>query len=199
MACEATVIQPSVYPSGALRAVSATPMLLPAPGLWSMMNCWPKWRPSQSHSRRPWKSVLPPGENGMMRRTGLLGQDAAGSCAPAVRAMPNPETNPAPASSKVLRFMAPPRAYLVSGSASGLSLQRVTVPLEVLTVKHLLSGSAGSLVLAALCWLAGAGGALAGVSAGGGGGLDLTIGVTIARPVTSPASVSPIRWHSRPE
>src|SRR5436190_21173359 len=70
-----------------------------------MTNCWPKWRPSQSHSRRPWKAVLPPGENGMIRRTLLLGQAAAGSCAAALCAMPNPDANPAPASSNVLRFM----------------------------------------------------------------------------------------------
>ena len=37
-----------------LRASSATPRLLPAPGLWSMMNCWPKWRDSQSQRMRPW-------------------------------------------------------------------------------------------------------------------------------------------------
>src|SRR5689334_1768818 len=49
------------------------PMLPPAPARLSAMNCVPYALVSVSATRRPMMSVGPPGGNGMMTRTGLVG------------------------------------------------------------------------------------------------------------------------------
>src|SRR5262249_33868718 len=61
------------------------PMLLPAPGLFSITICWPHTSESRLVRMRATTSVPPPGGNGTTRRTKRFGQDEA-PCAPAWRA-----------------------------------------------------------------------------------------------------------------
>src|SRR2546423_9112788 len=61
------------------------PMLLPAPGLFSMNTCWRHIVESFSASMRATISVGPPAATGTMMRTGLVGYPAVGVCAPPSR------------------------------------------------------------------------------------------------------------------
>src|SRR5688500_3942137 len=69
----ATVITHSVEPSGGDFAQSSVPMLPPAPARLSGTNCTPYALVSVSAAKRPMMSVGPPGGNGMITRTGLVG------------------------------------------------------------------------------------------------------------------------------
>jgi hypothetical protein len=61
IACTATVVIISVYPSaGACSIISAAKSPAP-PGLFSMMIGWPSFSPSFCESRRATTSVEPPG------------------------------------------------------------------------------------------------------------------------------------------
>src|SRR5262249_23084288 len=71
----------TVYPSGSDLATYSAPMLLPAPGLFSMNTCWPHIAESLSASMRATISVGPPAATGTMMRTGLVGYPALGVCA----------------------------------------------------------------------------------------------------------------------
>ena len=51
----------------------AEPVVPPAPERFSMMNCWPIWSESLGSTMRAVMSFAPPGGNGMITRTGLLG------------------------------------------------------------------------------------------------------------------------------
>jgi hypothetical protein len=63
----------SVYPSGGATATSRVPMLPPAPGLLSTMNCCLKASDSFCATSRPTESDPPPGVNGITMRTGREG------------------------------------------------------------------------------------------------------------------------------
>src|SRR3954468_14308716 len=60
-------------------------MRLPAPGLFSTKNCWPKLFAKCSASTRPTMSVPPAGGDGTMMRTGRGGESACASACPAKR------------------------------------------------------------------------------------------------------------------
>jgi hypothetical protein len=74
----------SVWPSR-LCSAAATPMALPAPGLFSTITAWPSCGASTSASTRAEPSAPPPGAKGTMMRSGLVGQASA---APAARGSP---------------------------------------------------------------------------------------------------------------
>src|SRR5262249_6538731 len=62
-----------VYPSGSDFATYSVPMLLPAPGLFSMNTCWPHIAESLSASMRGTMSVGPPAATGTVMAPGLPG------------------------------------------------------------------------------------------------------------------------------
>src|SRR6266571_329281 len=62
-----------VWPSGAAFAAASVPMMPPAPPWLSATTCLPRRSASWKAIMRPTTSLLPPGGNGMMSRTGLLG------------------------------------------------------------------------------------------------------------------------------
>src|SRR5260221_7958572 len=63
-----------------------------APGRFSTTSCWPRRSPTLGAMRRDMMSIVSPGGNGTIRRTGLVGQDCA---FPRVKcnASNNPETH----------------------------------------------------------------------------------------------------------
>ena len=63
----------SVYPSGGAFAARSVPMTPPAPPRLSTTTCLPHRSPSCVAIMRPTMSLLPPGGNGTMSRTGLAG------------------------------------------------------------------------------------------------------------------------------
>jgi len=63
----------SVVPSGAERATAAAPILVPAPGRFSMTNGLPKRCSSFGASRRATISMPPPGPVGTTIVTGRAG------------------------------------------------------------------------------------------------------------------------------
>src|SRR5215471_16415099 len=71
----------NVWPSGGARTTASVPMLPPAPGLFSMMNCWPNRSDSRWPIRRAVMSVAPAEPKGTMSRTGRVGY----ACARAMR------------------------------------------------------------------------------------------------------------------
>ena len=87
-----------------------------------------------------------------------------------------------------------PVHFTLQSPLSGTSSQRVLDPFPDLTTKHLRSLSLDGLSLA------GSGGVSAPVGARDGDeGRNLSAGVTLARPLTSPAEVRPSKLHSLPE
>src|ERR1039458_7814739 len=78
---------------------------------------------------------------------------------------------------------------------SGTSLQRSAVPLAVFTVKHLFARIVGA---PWLLWLGGAAILSAASGTGGGAAGASSAGVTLVRPLTSPAELSPSSVHSLP-
>ena len=62
-----------MYPSGADRAVSAAPMLPPAPGLFSTVTGWPMDFASSRPIARAVMSTPPPGGKGQIMRIGFEG------------------------------------------------------------------------------------------------------------------------------
>ena len=68
-----TVATPSLYPSGAARAVSLAPTMPPPPGLLVTITLWPSALPSGSEMTRATMSVVPPGANGTCSSTGRFG------------------------------------------------------------------------------------------------------------------------------
>jgi len=66
-------IRSRVYPSGRVFMTTSVPTLLPAPGLFSMTNCWPRRSDSHWPIRRAMMSVDPPAANGTTMRTGRAG------------------------------------------------------------------------------------------------------------------------------
>ncbi len=50
----------TVYPSGSALTTVSVPMLLPAPGLFSITNCWPNRSESRWPIKRARISVAPP-------------------------------------------------------------------------------------------------------------------------------------------
>ena len=68
-----TVATPSVYPSGAERAVSLAPTMPPPPALFSTITFWPRALPRGSAITRAMMSVVPPGANGTCSLITLLG------------------------------------------------------------------------------------------------------------------------------
>src|SRR6185436_11693875 len=69
----ATEISSSVYPSGGDFAACSVPMMPPAPPRLSITTPWPRRSLSCWPMARPTTSLLPPGGNGMIRRTGFEG------------------------------------------------------------------------------------------------------------------------------
>src|SRR5688572_12665446 len=69
----ATEISSSVCPSAVAFAASLVPMIPPAPPRLSITTLWPSRSPSCWPMARPTTSLLPPGGNGMIRRTGFDG------------------------------------------------------------------------------------------------------------------------------
>ncbi|MNE66542.1 hypothetical protein D3C80_1620980 [compost metagenome] len=89
LAAYAGITTPNVSPSGAALATMSTPMMLLAPGLFSMTMGWPRAFCRPTCSRRAIWSVKPPAVYGTMMRTGLFGQpvcDQAGAQATALPA-----------------------------------------------------------------------------------------------------------------
>src|SRR5437763_17161008 len=68
-----------VWPSGGALATYPLPMTVPAPGFVSTSTGWPQRAASFSETRRASTSAEPPGANGTMKCTGLLGK--AWACA----------------------------------------------------------------------------------------------------------------------
>ena len=60
-------------PLGADLATRSVPMMVPAPPMFSMTIWLPRRSESLDATNRPIRSVPPPGMNGMMSRTGLVG------------------------------------------------------------------------------------------------------------------------------
>ena len=58
---------------GGARTTASVPILLPAPGRFSMMNCWPSRSDSHCPIRRAMMSVAPAGGKPTMMRTGRAG------------------------------------------------------------------------------------------------------------------------------
>src|SRR4029078_3200267 len=67
----------SVYPSGAAIAQASVPITPPAPPRLSTNTCWPSWLLSCCATSRPTTSLLPPGGNGTIKRTGRFGESSA--------------------------------------------------------------------------------------------------------------------------
>src|SRR5436190_22466884 len=67
----------SVYPSAGALATASVPMIPPAPPWLSTTTCLPRRSESWKAIMRPTTSLLPPGGNGMIMRTGLLGYACA--------------------------------------------------------------------------------------------------------------------------
>src|SRR5712691_909363 len=63
----------SVYPSADASTTASVAMLPPAPGRFSMMNCWPKRSDSHCAIRRAAMSGAPPAANPTKMRTGRAG------------------------------------------------------------------------------------------------------------------------------
>src|SRR5882762_9524480 len=76
----ATETRSSVWPSGIDLATASVPMIPPAPPWLSATTCLPRRSESWKAIIRPTTSLLPPGGNGMIIRTGLLGYDCAAAC-----------------------------------------------------------------------------------------------------------------------
>jgi hypothetical protein len=72
-----------VYPSAGAFAAIAAPIVPPAPPRFSITNCWPSICESLAVSGRATVSVPPPGGNGTITLTGLLGQSCASAGMPA--------------------------------------------------------------------------------------------------------------------
>src|SRR5438094_571763 len=72
MTCAVTTT-PSVWPSGADFATRSVPTTVPAPGRFSTITGWPQTSCILPATRRPMMSVAPPGGNGTIMRTGLVG------------------------------------------------------------------------------------------------------------------------------
>src|SRR6266436_6095577 len=53
--------------------MATTPVVPPAPALFSIRNCWPRRAESRSAKMRASTSVLPPAANGTNTETGLVG------------------------------------------------------------------------------------------------------------------------------
>ena len=68
---------PMVYPSGAARATSATPMRPPAPALKSVTTVWPSALETRSLNVRAITSLSPPAGQGTTKRMGLAGHSCA--------------------------------------------------------------------------------------------------------------------------
>src|SRR6266850_2988728 len=73
-----------VYPSGAARAMRATPIVPPAPPTFSTTTVWPSGARMRSAMMRAAVSVEPPGGNGTTRVIGREGNPCA--CAAAAQA-----------------------------------------------------------------------------------------------------------------
>src|SRR5262249_57060612 len=84
MACVPTVPITSVYPSGGDFATALVPMGPPAPGRFSTTRAWPSSMPSELPTSLEIMSVVVPGTNGKIMRTGFAGY----FCATAVPGKP---------------------------------------------------------------------------------------------------------------
>src|SRR3972149_8774436 len=74
-------VMSSVYPSGSDFATVAMPIMPPAPPWFSMIICLPRRSESLGAIARPMMSVLPPGANGPIPRTSLLGYESVAAAA----------------------------------------------------------------------------------------------------------------------
>src|SRR6266851_6930001 len=102
---------PTVYPSGAARATRPTPMLPPAPVVFSTTTVCPSALPMRCAMIRPSVSVGPPAENGTTIVTACAGY----TCAEAVEMLPK-DVAKARAASKVFIFGPPLRNGLSAGN-----------------------------------------------------------------------------------
>src|SRR5215467_8607208 len=78
-----------VQPSGSELATAAAPILVPAPGLFSITSCWAQMPDRRSAVMRATVSVDPPGAYGTTIRTGRLGQAWANAARPMAGAIAN--------------------------------------------------------------------------------------------------------------
>src|SRR5262245_15784927 len=63
----------SVYPSAGARTTASVPIIVDAPGRFSITNCWPRRSESHWPISRARMSVVPAGANGTIKRTGRVG------------------------------------------------------------------------------------------------------------------------------
>src|SRR6516162_2861487 len=59
--------------SAGARTTASVPIVVDAPGRFSITNCWPRRSDSQCPIRRATMSVVPAGVNGTITRTGRVG------------------------------------------------------------------------------------------------------------------------------
>src|SRR5712691_13425728 len=78
----AGLLKSSVYPSGADLATYSFAILVPAPGRFSTIACWPRSSESLDASSRALMSTPPPGLNPTTSRSGRLGKGCARAAAP---------------------------------------------------------------------------------------------------------------------
>src|SRR5262245_6891895 len=70
----------SVYPSAGALVASCTPMVLLAPGLFSITKGCPSWSASFCETLRVATSTAPPGAQGTITLTGFVGHCCARTC-----------------------------------------------------------------------------------------------------------------------